>query len=79
MKNSREKAWSSTDKILVDERVLKELGNTQKYPAKICRQLTLKIFALQGNPRPSDYKANSDSTHRMSPMSITLYGSGQPL
>lgn len=44
-------------KILVDERVLKKLGDTQKYSAKIYRQLTLTIFSLQSNPRPSDCKA----------------------
>jgi mRNA-degrading endonuclease RelE of RelBE toxin-antitoxin system len=44
-------------KILIDERVLKELSNTQKYPAKIYRQLTLKIFSLQSNPRPPDCKS----------------------
>ncbi len=34
--------------------VLKELGDTQRYPAKVFRQLALKIFALGQNPKPQD-------------------------
>ena len=43
-------------RIRVDERVLKELGNPKKYPAKAYRQITLKIFSLQSDPRPPDSK-----------------------
>jgi mRNA interferase RelE/StbE len=34
--------------------VLKELSDPQRYPAKIFRQLTLKIFALGQDPKPQD-------------------------
>jgi mRNA interferase RelE/StbE len=43
-------------KLLVDERAIKELGNPKHYPPKVYRQLTLKIFTLQLNPRPPDSK-----------------------
>ena len=41
-------------RIWLDERVLKELGDPKKYPAKVYRRITLKIFSLQSNPRPPD-------------------------
>ena len=42
--------------ILLEERVLKILRNVKRYPAKVHRQITLKIFLLQVNPRPPDCK-----------------------
>ncbi|MBI4771881.1 MAG: type II toxin-antitoxin system RelE/ParE family toxin [Chloroflexi bacterium] len=42
--------------ILLEERVLKVLRDTRRYPAKVHRQITLKIFSLQFNPRPQDCK-----------------------
>ncbi|MFQ5794743.1 MAG: type II toxin-antitoxin system RelE/ParE family toxin [Candidatus Bipolaricaulia bacterium] len=43
-------------RFLVDDRVIKELGNPQRYPAKVYRQITLKVFSLQSEPRPQDCK-----------------------
>lgn len=43
-------------RLLVDDRVLKELGDRQRYTAKVYRQITLKIFSLQFNPRLQDCK-----------------------
>jgi len=42
--------------ILLEERVLKILRDIKRYPAKVHRQITLKIFLLQANPRPQDCK-----------------------
>ena len=42
--------------ILLEERVLKVLSDIKHYPAKVHRQITLKIFMLQVNPRPPDCK-----------------------
>lgn len=42
--------------IFLEERVLKVLRNVKRYPAKVHRQITLKIFLLQANPRPPDCK-----------------------
>jgi len=42
--------------ILLEKRVLKILRNAKRYPAKVHRQITLKIFTLQVNPRPPDCK-----------------------
>ena len=42
--------------VLVEERVLKLLRNPKEFPAKVHRQITLKIFSLQVNPRPPDCK-----------------------
>ncbi|HEC36145.1 MAG TPA: type II toxin-antitoxin system RelE/ParE family toxin [Anaerolineae bacterium] len=42
--------------ILLEERVLKILRDVKRYPAKLHRQITLKIFLLQANPRPQDCK-----------------------
>lgn len=42
--------------ILLEDRVLKTLSNVKRYPAKIHRQITLKIFSLQYNPQPQDCK-----------------------
>jgi mRNA-degrading endonuclease RelE of RelBE toxin-antitoxin system len=42
--------------LLLEERVLKVLGDVKRYPAKIHRQITMKIFLLQLNPRPPDSK-----------------------
>ena len=41
-------------RLLIDKRVLKELGDRQRYTAKVYRQITFKIFSLQSNPRPQD-------------------------
>jgi len=43
--------------IMVARDVLQELGDTQRYQAKIARQLMLKILELPLNPRPQDCKA----------------------
>lgn len=40
--------------ILLEERVLDLLKDVKQYPAKVHRQITLKIFMLQLDPRPSD-------------------------
>ena len=42
--------------LRVDIGVLKELRDPQQYLAKIYRQITLKIFSLEDNPRPPDSK-----------------------
>ena len=42
--------------ILLEERVLKLLKNTKRYPAKVHRQITIKIFTLQFDPHPQDCK-----------------------
>ena len=42
--------------VLVEERVLKLLRNPKEFPVKVHRQITLKIFSLQVNPRPPDCK-----------------------
>lgn len=42
--------------ILLEKRVLKLLKDTRRYPARVHRQITLKIFSLQFNPRPQDSK-----------------------
>jgi len=36
--------------------VLKELEDVKRYPAKVFRQIALKIFQLSINPRPPDVK-----------------------
>jgi mRNA interferase RelE/StbE len=36
--------------------VIKELGDPKGYPARVYRQITLKIFELGINPRPPDVK-----------------------
>ena len=43
-------------RLLVEKRVLKVLGNVKRYPAKVHRQITMKIFFLQYDPRPPDCK-----------------------
>ena len=43
-------------RLLVDDRVLKQLKDPQRYTAKVYRQITLKVFSLQFNPRPQDCK-----------------------
>jgi len=43
-------------KLLLEERVLKVLKDIKQYPAKAHRQITLKIFSLQFEPRPADCK-----------------------
>lgn len=43
-------------RLLIDDRVLKRLGDRQRYTAKIYRQITLKILFLQSDPRPQDCK-----------------------
>ncbi len=42
--------------LLLHERVFKLLKNTKKYPPKIHRQITVKIFTLQFDPQPHDSK-----------------------
>ncbi len=42
--------------IIVVREVLKQLADTQRYPAKVSRQLLLKIFDLSAAPRPPDSK-----------------------
>jgi len=42
--------------VVVEKRVFKLLGDPKRFPAKIHRQVTLKIFSLQFNPRPPDCK-----------------------
>ena len=42
--------------ILLEDRVLKILSNVKRYPAKVHRQITLKIFSLQYTPQPQDCK-----------------------
>ncbi|HEY65190.1 MAG TPA: type II toxin-antitoxin system RelE/ParE family toxin [Caldilineae bacterium] len=42
--------------VLVSRFVLKELSNPKRYPAKIFRQIVLKIFELSMDPFPQDYK-----------------------
>lgn len=37
--------------------VLEELGDPQRYQAKIARQLMLRILELADNPRPQDCKS----------------------
>ncbi len=43
-------------KLLVDIRVQKALGDPKRYPAKVSRQILLKILSLSLNPRPPDSK-----------------------
>lgn len=43
--------------LTVARDVLQELGDPQRYQAKIARQLLLKILELTLNPRPQDCKA----------------------
>jgi len=45
-----------TYSILLEKRGLKVLRDVKRYPAKVHRQITLKIFLLQANPRPQDCK-----------------------
>ena len=47
-------------RLVVAQGVLKELGNVKRYPAKIFRQIALKIFGLTMNPRPPDVKKIGD-------------------
>ena len=41
-------------RLVVAQGVLKELGDVKRYPAKVFRQIALKIFGLAMNPRPPD-------------------------
>ena len=43
-------------RLLIEKRVLKVLGKVKRYPAKVHRQITMKIFLLQFDPRPPDCK-----------------------
>lgn len=43
-------------RLLLEERVLGVLKDVKQYPAKVHRQITLKIFSLQFDPRPADCK-----------------------
>ncbi len=42
--------------IVIAREVVKELSDAQRYPAKVFRQLALKIFDLSAVPRPPDVK-----------------------
>jgi mRNA interferase RelE/StbE len=42
--------------LRIEQRVLKLLSNVKTCPAKIHRQITVKIFWLQVEPRPPDGK-----------------------
>jgi mRNA-degrading endonuclease RelE of RelBE toxin-antitoxin system len=42
--------------LRLEERVLNILSNVKAVPAKVHRQITVKIFWLQVNPRPPDCK-----------------------
>lgn len=42
--------------LLVEKRVLDVLRDVKSYPAKVHRQIAIKIFALQFDPRPPDCK-----------------------
>jgi mRNA interferase RelE/StbE len=46
--------------LTVSRLVLKELGDKQRYTAKVFRQIVLKIFELSINPRPPDIKQIGD-------------------
>jgi mRNA interferase RelE/StbE len=41
-------------RLLIEQRVYDELKDVKNYPAKVHRQITLKIFALQFDPKPAD-------------------------
>lgn len=43
-------------RLLVDRAVLAEMNDPKRYPAKVYRQIAVKIFSLQLNPRPQDCK-----------------------
>ncbi len=43
-------------RLEVSPAVIKELGDPKDYPAKVYRQITLKIFELSLDPRPPDIK-----------------------
>ncbi len=47
-------------RLLVDKAVLQEMSDPKRYTAKIYRQIALKIFSLQLNPRPQDCKPVGD-------------------
>lgn len=44
------------NRLEVSPAVIKELGDPKGYPAKVYRQITLKIFELSLDPRPPDIK-----------------------
>lgn len=43
-------------RLEISPAVIKELSDVKGYPAKVYRQITLKIFELSINPRPPDIK-----------------------
>ena len=45
-----------------DGAVLRELGDPQRYQAKVARQLVLKILDLTLNPNPQDCKTSAPAT-----------------
>lgn len=51
--------------LQVDRAVLSKLGDPERYPAKIYRQLALKMFSLQLNPRPPDSKKIGQDRYRV--------------
>lgn len=43
-------------RLLIEKRVFDLLKDVKHYPAKVHRQITVKIFSLQFDPRPPDCK-----------------------
>jgi len=43
-------------RLLIEKRVFDVLKDVKRYPAKVHRQITVKIFSLQFDPRPPDCK-----------------------
>jgi mRNA interferase RelE/StbE len=43
-------------RLLVEKRVFDVLKDVKRYPAKVHRQIAVKIFSLQFDPRPPDCK-----------------------
>ena len=43
-------------RLLIEKRVFDVLKDVKRYPAKVHRQITVKIFSLQLDPRPPDCK-----------------------
>ena len=58
--------------IAVSREVLKELGDTRRYTAKVLRQIALKIFELSVNPCPQDVK-QIGSGYRVDSGSYRIY------
>jgi len=43
-------------RLLIEKRVFDVLRDVKRYPAKVHRQITVKIFSLQFDPHPPDCK-----------------------